>query len=158
MRTTFLTCIISLFTLTSGLSQTSVQFLPKPEKEIVNQNEEDRGFRYLESSFGKRGRRVNLIKFTGCLVNCVCAWQQSFKNGVLYTYNKCSEAGVTITISFPNTTVEEVVNLVNQLFETPQNKWNAEQNKYNPPDGEAGCNYEIRSKNGTAMLEYRCGC
>jgi hypothetical protein len=88
--------------------------------------------------------------------NGVCAFQQSFENGISYKIDVCSEeSGGNESISFPKMDNKAARKFIELLFYDKWNSWTSE--KSYEPEG-AGCYYSIEHSADRTTIDIYCGC
>lgn len=151
--------LITLLTWNNSLGQSSMQKLPQPTQELIQDERiDEKGFAYLEGNFKKIGDKKIIENFDGCKENCACSWSQQFSNRITYTYDNCDESGFMVKIIFTGQKAIEVFKLVDTLFHTDSNSWNKAKTVYKPKTEAAGCYFEIKQEKGYILLEYVCSC
>ncbi len=141
--------------------KTSNSFGPLPiaSPSFLDEKEqfEEIGFDYLDEYFHV-GERVILKSYDDC-DSCICSWEAEFEEGIFYKYFDCDEAGYEININFEleDLTKQNMVDLINHLFEDPNNSWNSDTTRFEPKNADAGCYYELNKKGKFFHLKYYCG-
>lgn len=88
-----------------------------------------------------------------------CSWKQTFKSNISYSSSTCTESGESNTIETHCPDKKVLVRLVDVLFQSSENQWDADSTEYRPIEEEAGCYYTIKqNEDGNYTIEYYCGC
>lgn len=93
----------------------------------------------------------------------VCSFKQNFQNEIIYSEEKCKEAGgITIEVIFPKTKKENLIHWVESIFKSYsmdiEHKWNSNRTKFEPSDKGVGCYFEITQTNKKSKIYNYCGC
>ena len=133
--------------------------LPIPDKiflESIN-SPGDAEIKYLKKYIGEISMPKVIKRYSESQKACKMIY--SFKNGIKYTKDECSEAGSNVKITFPNYSKEELIKYIEWFFKSEWNVWNKNKTLYQPKiDGDAGCYIEIKQNNNEYYIEYYCGC
>ena len=144
---------------TNLFAQVCPKKLPIPDKAFLkNTNESnDQEVKYFEKYIGKISEPKVLKTFPEDGKRCKTI--QSFKNGIVYQIDYCSESGASVVINFPGYCKAELVKYVEWFFKSEWNVWNKEKTHYQPKeDGDAGCYIDIKQNKKGYYIEYYCGC
>lgn len=88
--------------------------------------------------------------------DAICAFQQSFENGITYTVRNClEEGGGNEQLTFPLMDISTVRSFIERLFYDEWNTWVSEF-AYEPK--EAGCYYTIKQTENQTIIDIYCGC
>jgi len=133
--------------------------LPIPDKiflESVNSSE-DAEIIYFKKYIGEISKPKLIKRYIDSQKACKMVY--SFRNGIQYTKDECSEVGSIVTITFPNYRKDELIKYIEWFFKSEWNVWNKNKSHYQPKeDGYAGCYIEIKQNKKGFYIEYYCGC
>lgn len=141
------------------VAQTCTKRLPIPDKTFLKNvwNSDYAEIKYFEKYFGKTSKPKVLKVFPESKKNCMTI--QSFKNGIVYQKDICSESGTEVIIAFPGYCKAELVKYIEWFFKTDWNVWNKDKTLYQPKEeGDAGCYIQIKQNKKGFYIKYFCGC
>ena len=141
------------------VAQIGSKKLPIPDKiflESVNSSE-DAEIIYFKKYIGEISKPKLIKRYIESQKACKMVY--SFRNGIQYTKDECSEVSSIVTITFPNYRKDELIKYIEWFFKSEWNVWNKNKSHYQPKeDGDAGCYIEIKQNKKGFYIEYYCGC
>ena len=93
----------------------------------------------------------------------ICSFDQTFEYDIQYSTRFCDEeGGASTTLEIPLIKEEKIKLWIENIYEAEvgdfPNEWYEGKNVYGPVGGEAGCYYELKSKNNRWIIDIYCGC
>ena len=140
-------------------------YFPLPSvKHLLTFSDEDPFYTYLIENFDTLSTQVITENYEirgeeeESVAAQPCAWRQDFKSNISYSSTICSESGETSVVHTSCPDKKVLVRLVDILFHTNDNIWNADSTEYKPIEEDAGCYYSIdKNDTGTYDIKYYCG-
>jgi hypothetical protein len=153
--------IFIFFFLTVSLYGFSQKKLPNPDLVFLKENKinDNALYDYFKKYIGTVSGKRNKKYYFNCKDNCLCFWEETFKNNIKFKQNTCSESGLEIRIDFLDYSKDEIVKLVNLFYKTEFNQLNKNRTSYTPIENDAGCYIDIiKVTKRTIRLTISCGC
>ena len=127
-----------------------------------NNNADDVVYVYLQRNYNQSSKKRNVKKYEYPDYS-ICAFEQSFENGITYSVEQCREAGgISTTLILPKSKKSNVIKWVEQIFKSSpmdiEHGWNKEKTKYGPTDNGVGCYYKIKETENNTKIDMYCGC
>lgn len=117
---------------------------------------------YLNQNYKAESEKLEVKKYDYHDYS-ICAFKQKFEHGIVYSEEKCREAGGTTTkLTLPKTNKENLIQWIELIFKSSpmdiEHRWNSEKTKFGPTDNGAGCYYKIKKTENGITIDMYCGC
>ena len=137
------------------------------KKELIeayenNRIEFDVIYYYLIDNYNIASNKQNVQRYEYD-ENIICAFTQLFEHDIKFSIESCEEAGgVKMILELPRLSEEKVKSWIELIYDSDAmdipNEWYKGKNIYGPIGEEAGCYYELKTRNNKWIIDIYCGC
>jgi len=123
---------------------------------------EDVTYLYLIRNYKTESEKLEVKKYDYSDYN-ICAFNQKFEHGIIYSEEQCKETGgITTKLTLPKTDKVSLIQWVELIYKSSpmdiEHGWNSEKTKFGPTDDGAGCYFEFKENKNSTEIKMYCGC